>query len=55
MCRRRAFTGLADGDYRLRCAAIDDAGLEGYDAARAFALRAARCRPGRKFPPLPPP
>ena len=40
------FTGLADGDYWLRVRAIDDAGLEGYDAARAFALRA------RPEPPL---
>jgi hypothetical protein len=44
------FTGLADGDYWLRVRAIDDAGLEGYDAARAFALR-ARPEPPRAAPP----
>ena len=44
------FTGLADGDYWLRVRAIDDAGLEGYDAARAFALR-ARPEPPRAAAP----
>ena len=40
------FAGLPDGDYRLRVRAIDDAGLEGFDASRAVALRA------RPEPPL---
>lgn len=34
------FAGLPDGDYWLRVRAIDEAGLEGYDTARPFALRA---------------
>lgn len=44
------FAGLADGDYWLRVRAIDDAGLEGYDASRAFALR-ARPEPPRTAAP----
>lgn len=44
------FAGLADGDYWLRVRAIDEAGLEGYDAARAFALR-ARPEPPRSATP----
>lgn len=41
------FAGLPDGDYWLRVRAIDEAGLEGYDVARPFALRA------RPVPPQP--
>ena len=47
------FAGLPDGDYWLRVRAIDDAGLEGYDAARAFALR-ARPEPPRRADRVPP-
>ncbi len=34
------FSGLPDGAYWLRVRAIDDAGLEGFDASQAFELRA---------------
>jgi hypothetical protein len=34
------FSGLPDGAYWLRVRAIDEAGLEGFDATRAFELRA---------------
>lgn len=34
------FSGLPDGAYWLRVRAIDDAGLEGFDANQTFALRA---------------
>lgn len=44
------FAGLPDGDYRLRVRAIDEAGLEGYDASHAFALR-ARPEPPRTLTP----
>ena len=44
------FAGLPDGDYWLRVRAIDEAGLEGYDVSRAFALRA---RPEPPQPDMP--
>ena len=34
------FSGLPDGAYWLRVRAVDDAGLEGFDATQAFELRA---------------